>query len=66
MDSTVANLSASTIASDAARIRALLRERKFSEALAEGEALLADTADNRDVLLNKNALGDALEHYRDE
>jgi tetratricopeptide (TPR) repeat protein len=37
--------------SDAARIRALLRQQKFSEALAEGEAVLALVADHRDVLL---------------
>jgi tetratricopeptide (TPR) repeat protein len=51
MDSTVAKSPASTVGSEAERIRALLRERKFSEALAAAEALLADAADSRDVLL---------------
>jgi tetratricopeptide (TPR) repeat protein len=38
-------------AETAARIRALLRERKFTEALAAGEALLAEAPDHRDALL---------------
>jgi tetratricopeptide (TPR) repeat protein len=51
MDSTDAKSPASMTGSDAARIRALLRQQKFSEALAEGEAVLALVADHRDVLL---------------
>jgi tetratricopeptide (TPR) repeat protein len=51
MDSTDAKSPASTTGSEAARIRALLRQQKFSETLAEGEALLAVVADHRDVLL---------------
>jgi len=51
MDSTVAKSPASTIGSGIARIRALLRQQKFSEALAAGEALLDDTAEDRDALL---------------
>jgi hypothetical protein len=39
------------IGSEAARIRALLRQQQFSETLAAGEALLAVVADHRDVLL---------------
>jgi tetratricopeptide (TPR) repeat protein len=51
MDSTEAETAASAIASDVPRIRALLRERKFAEALAAGEALLAESPGHRDLLL---------------
>jgi tetratricopeptide (TPR) repeat protein len=51
MDSTDAKSPASMTGSDAARIRELLRQQRFSEVLAEGEALLALVADQRDVLL---------------
>src|SRR5260370_31026623 len=42
---------AAAIASEVARIRALLRQQKFPEALAAGEALLAEAPAHRDVLL---------------
>jgi tetratricopeptide (TPR) repeat protein len=51
MDSTDAKTAAATIASEVSRIRALLKEQKFAETLAAGEALLATAADHRDVLL---------------
>ena len=51
MDSTDAKTTASATASEIPRIRALLREQKFPETLAAGEALLAEAADHRDVLL---------------
>jgi tetratricopeptide (TPR) repeat protein len=51
MDSTDAKSPASVPGSATARIRALLKQQKFSEALAESEALLALVSDQRDVLL---------------
>ena len=51
MDSTDAKSPASVPGSEAARIRALLREKRFSETLSAGEALLAYVPDHRDVLL---------------
>jgi len=51
MDSTDANTAAAAIASEVPRIRALLRQQKFSEALVAAEALLAQAADDRDALL---------------
>jgi tetratricopeptide (TPR) repeat protein len=51
MDSTLAKSPASSPGLEPARIRALLRQQKFSEALSAGEALLAEAADQRDVLL---------------
>jgi tetratricopeptide (TPR) repeat protein len=51
MDSTVAKSPASVLESEPARIRALLKQQKFSEALAAAQALLADAADSRDTLL---------------
>jgi tetratricopeptide (TPR) repeat protein len=51
MDSTVAKSPASMPGSEAARIRTLVRQQKFSETLAAGEALLAVVPDHRDVLL---------------
>ena len=51
MESTATKSPASMLESEAARIRSLLRQHKFSETLAAGEALLADVADQRDVLL---------------
>jgi tetratricopeptide (TPR) repeat protein len=51
MDSTDAKLPPAVPGSEAARIRALLRQKKFSETLAAGEALLAGVPDHRDVLL---------------
>jgi tetratricopeptide (TPR) repeat protein len=67
MDITDAETAASHIASDVPRIRSLLRQQRFSEALAACEAVPAEAA-NRDVLLfaaiAQRALGripDALE-----
>jgi len=51
MDSTDAKTTASGIAPEAARIRALLGQQRFSETLAAGQALLADAPEHRDVLL---------------
>jgi len=51
MDFTDVKTAAPTIASEVPRMRALLREQKFAETLAAGEALLARAADHRDVLL---------------
>jgi tetratricopeptide (TPR) repeat protein len=49
MDSS--NTAAAAIASEVPRIRALLRQQKFAEALAAAEALLAEAPDHRDALL---------------
>jgi tetratricopeptide (TPR) repeat protein len=51
MDSTDLKTAPSTIPAEVLRIRALLRERKFTQALAAGEALLAEAPDHRDALL---------------
>jgi tetratricopeptide (TPR) repeat protein len=51
MDSTVAKSPALSMKPETTRLGALLRERKFSEALAAGEALLVDAPDDRDALL---------------
>jgi tetratricopeptide (TPR) repeat protein len=54
MDSTLATSPASGLGSEPpepARIRALLRQHKFSEALAASEALLVRAADQREALL---------------
>src|SRR5271170_3103137 len=51
MDSTDAKTATSMIGTEADRIRSLLRQQKFSEALAAAEALLAMAADHRDALL---------------
>jgi predicted Zn-dependent protease len=51
MDSTLAKSSAPVPEAQPARIRALLKQQKFSEALAAGQALLADAAGDRDALL---------------
>ncbi len=51
MDHTDAKTTPSALASEAARTRALLRECKFTEALAAGRALLAGAPDHRDALL---------------
>jgi tetratricopeptide (TPR) repeat protein len=51
MDSTEAEPGASAIAAELARLRALLRQRKFAEALDVGETLLSNAPDHRDVLL---------------
>jgi len=51
MDLTHANTAAAAIASEVSRIRALLSQQKFSEALAACETLLAETPAHRDVLL---------------
>jgi tetratricopeptide (TPR) repeat protein len=51
MDSTDAKSPAAESGSEAARIRALLRDKKFSETLAAGVALLAEVPHHRDVLL---------------
>src|ERR1700692_2409407 len=51
MDFTHAEAAAAAIASEVSRIRALLRQQKFPEALAAGEALLAESPAHRDVLL---------------
>jgi predicted Zn-dependent protease len=52
MNSTIANPPAPAIDSGAVRIRALLQQQRFAEALAAGQALLADSAEDRDVLLH--------------
>ncbi len=51
MDSTDAETAAPAVAAEIPRIRGLLRQRKFTEALAASEALLADTPEQRDGLL---------------
>jgi tetratricopeptide (TPR) repeat protein len=51
MDSTDAKTATSMNGSEADRIRSLLREQQFPEALAAAEALLAVTANHRDALL---------------
>jgi tetratricopeptide (TPR) repeat protein len=51
MDSTDLKTAPSTIPSEVLRIRTLLRERQFTEALAAGEALLAEAPHHRDGLL---------------
>jgi tetratricopeptide (TPR) repeat protein len=51
MDSRDLTTTAVPIAAEESRIRALLRQQKFSEALAAGEALIADSPGNRDALL---------------
>jgi len=51
MDSTDLKTAPSTIPSEVLRIRALLRKRKFTEALAAGGALLAEAPNQRDALL---------------
>jgi tetratricopeptide (TPR) repeat protein len=51
MDSTDAETAPSMVGFEADRIRSLLRQQKFPEALSAGEALLATRADHRDTLL---------------
>jgi len=51
MTSTDVNSQASSPESEAAGIRALLRQHQFSESLAAGKAVLSRSPDNRDVLL---------------
>jgi tetratricopeptide (TPR) repeat protein len=51
MESTDAKPGPSAIASELARLRTLLRQQKFSETLAAGQALLDEVPDQRDVLL---------------
>src|SRR5476651_765499 len=51
MDSTDAKLPAAVPGSEAVRMRALLRQKRFSETLVAGAALLAGVPDHRDVLL---------------
>jgi tetratricopeptide (TPR) repeat protein len=51
MESTHAKKPPAAIASELARLRALLRQQKFSETLAAGQALLDAVPDQRDVLL---------------
>jgi tetratricopeptide (TPR) repeat protein len=51
MDVTNTQLTAAATAAEVARIRALLKERGFPEALAAGEALLAQSPANREALL---------------
>jgi tetratricopeptide (TPR) repeat protein len=51
MDSTDPRSPASIPGSEADRIRALLRQGRYPETLAAGEALLAESAGHRDVLL---------------
>jgi tetratricopeptide (TPR) repeat protein len=51
MESTDAKTVSSAIASELARLRALLRQKKFSETLVAGQALLDEVPDQRDVLL---------------
>ena len=51
MDSTDAKTATSMLGAEAERIRSLLRQQKFPEALSASEALLAITVNNRDALL---------------
>jgi tetratricopeptide (TPR) repeat protein len=51
MDSTDVQAAAAAQASEVTRIRALLRQQKFSEVLAAGQALLLEAPEHRDVLL---------------
>jgi tetratricopeptide (TPR) repeat protein len=51
MDSTAPRSPTSMFGSEADRIRALLSQGKYAETVAAGEALLAESADHRDVLL---------------
>jgi tetratricopeptide (TPR) repeat protein len=51
MDSSDATSPASVSRPEAARIRALIRQRNFAAALAAGEALLAESPHHRDALL---------------
>ena len=51
MDATDAATAAPEIATEVPRIRALLRQKRFAEALADAEALRAHAPDHRDVLL---------------
>jgi tetratricopeptide (TPR) repeat protein len=51
MDSTDPRSPTPMPGSEADRIRALLRQGKYAETVAAGEALLAESADHRDVLL---------------
>jgi tetratricopeptide (TPR) repeat protein len=51
MDSTDTKSPVAAPISEIARIRALLRQQKFSEVLAESQALLARAPDHRDALL---------------
>src|SRR5580692_3456589 len=51
MNPTDAPTAASDAASEVPRIRALLREQKFSEALAACDTLLSQVPDHRDLLL---------------
>jgi tetratricopeptide (TPR) repeat protein len=51
MDSTDPRSPTSMLVSEAARIHTLVRQGKYAETLAAGEALLAESADHRDVLL---------------
>jgi tetratricopeptide (TPR) repeat protein len=51
MDSTDAKTATSMIGGEADRIRALLRQQMFAEALAAAEAVLAISSDHRDALL---------------
>ena len=51
MESTNLRSPASMLGSEAARIHSLVRQGKYAETLAAGEALLAESAGHRDVLL---------------
>ncbi len=51
MDSADPRSPSSTPGSEAARIHSLVRQGKYAETLAAAEALLAESADHRDVLL---------------
>ena len=51
MDSTDAKTATSMLGAEADRIRSLLRQQKFPEALSSSEALLATAANHRDALL---------------
>src|ERR1700738_4546912 len=51
MDSTDTITAPATTAAESAQIRALLRHKKFAEALAAGESLLARAPEHRDALL---------------
>ena len=65
----------STVESEVARIRVLVKDRRFAEGVAAAAALLCQVPENRDVLhllalgqrqltRTADALGDALVRYR--
>jgi tetratricopeptide (TPR) repeat protein len=72
MNSTDANTAPSAIASEVARIRALLRQQKYAEALSASQGLLTVAPGNREALLfaaiaqrHLGRIGDALHTLED-